>query len=120
MTRFRSSKTWVMPSLVPRIPLICLSDMGLVTLRPTWVQLCRAQRLLDVDVDARRQINAHERVHRLGRRVENVDQTLVRAHLEVLARVLVLVWRADDAVDVLLGWQRHRPDDPSAGARHGL
>src|SRR5687767_15613667 len=85
-----------MPSLVPRRPLTCLSDMGLVTLRPKWDQHCRVQRLLDVDVDARRQVDAHERVHRLRRRVEDVDQTLVRAHLEVLARVLVLVRRRSE------------------------
>src|SRR5690349_9818816 len=96
-----SSNTCVMPSLVPRIPFLA---MNLVL-------------LLDVDVDAGRQIDAHESVHRLRRRVEDVDQPLVRTHLEVLPRVLVLVRRADDAVHVLLGRQRHRADH--AGARPG-
>src|SRR4029077_2635546 len=75
---------------------------------------------LDLDVDAGRQVEAHQRVHRLRCRVEDVDQPLVRAHLEVLARVLVLVRRADDAVHVLLGWQRHRAGHPRAGTRHGV
>src|ERR1700760_1762025 len=80
--RLFSSKTWVIPSLVPRIPVICLS----VVIASTA--------LLDVHVDAGRQVDAHERVDRLGRRVEDVDEPLVRAHLEVLAAVLVLVPRA--------------------------
>src|SRR5689334_16786434 len=96
-----------MPSLVPRIPLICL---------PMSVRSSE----LDLDVDAGRQVEAHQRVHRLGRGVDDVDQPLVRAHLEVLARVLVLVRRADDAVHVLLGWQRHRAGHPRAGTRHGV
>src|SRR5690606_31540131 len=58
---------------------------------------------LDLDVDAGRKVEPHERVDRLGRRIDDVDQPLVRAHLEVLAAVLVLVRRADDAVHVLLG-----------------
>src|SRR5438309_740771 len=47
---------------------------------------CLEQPLLDVDVDRGRQVDAHERVDRLRRRVEDVDEPLVRAHLEVLAR----------------------------------
>src|SRR5690606_36025129 len=64
----------------------------------------------------RSQVDAHERVDRLRRRVEDVDETLVRAHLEVFARVLVLVRRTDDAVHVLLGRQRHRSDHAGPGA----
>src|ERR1700742_39927 len=105
--RLFSSKTWVIPSFVPRIPFICREDIS-------------TQASLNVDVDAGREVDAHECVDRLRRRVEDVDQTLVRAHLEVLARVLVLVRRADDAVHVLLGGQRHRPDDPSARAGNRL
>src|SRR5579859_5039292 len=96
-----------MPSLVPRIPLICL---------PMSVRSSE----LDLDVDAGGKVEAHQRVHRLRRRVDDVDQPLVRPHLEVLARVLVLVRRADDAVHVLLGRQRHRAGHPRAGTRHGV
>src|SRR5699024_9141121 len=77
-------------------------------------------RSLDVDVDAGGQVDAHERVHCLGRRVEDVDQPLVGAHLEVLTRILVLVRRADDAVHVLLGGQRHRADHAGTRAGHRL
>src|SRR5947207_5424587 len=48
-----------------------------------------------------------ERVDRLRRGLVDVDQTLVGADLEVLARVLVLERRADHAVDVLLRGQGH-------------
>src|SRR3954470_7329432 len=75
---------------------------------------------LDLDVDAGRKVESHERVDGLRGRVDDVDEPLVGAHLEVLAAVLVLVRRTDDAVDVLLRWQRYRADDPRAGARHGL
>src|SRR5580693_8507722 len=102
-----SLKTWVMPSLVPRIPLICL---------PMSVSSSE----LDLDVDARGEVEPHQRVHRLRGRVEDVDQPLVRPHLEVLPRVLVLVRGADDAVHVLLGRQRHRAGHPRAGTRHGV
>src|SRR5215471_3136343 len=94
-----------MPSLVPRTPLICLA----MSVRPSE---------LDLDVDACREVEPHQRVDRLRRGIDDVDQALVRAHLEVLARVLVLVRRADNAVDVLLRGQRDRPGNPCAGTRH--
>src|ERR1700712_3592188 len=65
-------------------------------------------------------IQALEGVDRLRRRLVDVDQALVRANLEVLARVLVLERRADHAVDVLLGRQRHRSGDGRARARRRL
>ena len=43
---------------------------------------------LDLDVDAGGELEAHKRVHGLGGRVKDVDQALVRADLELLARVL--------------------------------
>src|SRR5207249_11672063 len=93
------SKSCVMPSFLPTIPF--MSE-------------------LDLDVDAGRQVEPHQRVDRLrGRRVD-VDQPLVRAHLEVLPRVLVLERRADHAVDVLLGGQGHRPGDGGAGPLSSL
>src|SRR6185295_15069293 len=96
------SKTWVMPSFLPRSPAMSLDE-------------------LDLDVDARRQVvESLERVHRLRGGLQDVDQPLVGADLEVLARVLVLERRADHAVDVLLGRQRHRPGDARAGPRRGL
>jgi hypothetical protein len=44
---------------------------------------------LDLDVDAGRQLQLHERIHRLARRLEDVEQPLVGADLELLARLLV-------------------------------
>src|SRR4051794_4080157 len=93
-----------MPSFSPRTPFSSLA--------------IAVRSLLDVHVDAGRQVDAHQRVDRLRGRVEDVDEPLVRAHLEVLARVLVLVRRADHAVHVLLGRQRHRADDARTGLGH--
>src|SRR3954469_13466086 len=78
-------------------------------------------RQADLDVDARRQVvEALERVDRLRRRLMDVDQPLVRADLEVLARVLVLERRADHAVHVLLGGQRNRAGHGRARAGRRL
>src|SRR6201997_1225455 len=92
-----------MPSLVPRIPVIAMISESSE---------------LDLDVDAGREVESHERVDGLRRRVDDVDQPLVCPHLEVLARVLLLVRRADDAVHVLLSRQRHGTGDARAGTGH--
>ena len=57
---------------------------------------------LDLHVDAGRQVELAEGVDRLLRRLEDVEQALVRAELELLARFLVDVRRAVDreALDV--------------------
>src|SRR5512132_1381683 len=94
-----------MPSFSPRTPFISLAMIG-------------ASSELDLDVDARRELESHERIDRLRRGVEDVDESLVRAHLEMLARVLVLVRRADDAIHVLLSGQRHRACDLRARPDH--
>src|SRR4029077_2685931 len=73
---------------------------------------------LDLDVDAGRQLEPHERVDRLRRRVNDVDEALVRPHLEVLAAVLVLVRRADHAEHVLFRRKRHRARDLRTSTRH--
>src|SRR5688572_19603759 len=70
---------------------------------------------LDLDVDTRRQVELHERVERLLRRLEDVEQALVRADLELLARLLVDVRRAEHAVLVDLG--RERDGARNLGAR---
>jgi len=44
---------------------------------------------LDLYVDARRQLELHERVHRLVGRVHDIHEALVRAQLELVTRVLV-------------------------------
>src|SRR4051812_32211962 len=75
---------------------------------------------LDLDVDAGGEIEPHQLVDRLRRRGEDVDEALLRAHLEVLARVLVLERTADHAVDVLLRRQRDRPSDRRTAALRGV
>jgi hypothetical protein len=67
-----------------------------------------------------RQIELHQRVHRLRRRVLYVQQTLVRAHLELFARLLVDVRGTvhRDLPDVPR--QRDRPDHARARALRRL
>src|SRR5215203_2968602 len=49
---------------------------------------------LDLDVDASRQLQLHQRVDRLTGGLEDVEQPLVSADLELLPRLLVDVRRA--------------------------
>src|SRR5262249_20874391 len=49
---------------------------------------------LDLHVNTGRQIELHQGIDGLRRRLEDVDQSLVRADLELLARLLVDVGRA--------------------------
>src|SRR6187397_3088648 len=51
---------------------------------------------LDLYVHTRGQIELHQRVDRLRRRLNDVEQPLVRPHLELLARLLVDVRRTVD------------------------
>src|SRR3954469_14016593 len=102
-TRPSSMKSWVIPSFLARIAGI------------------RSPGEADLDVDAGGQVvEALERVDRLRRRLMDVDEPLVRADLEVLARVLVLEGRADHAVDVLLRGQGNGAGHGGAGARRRL
>src|SRR6266404_5912863 len=78
---------------------------------------------LDFDFDARRQIELHQRVHRLRGRVEDVQEPLVGANLELLARLLVDVRRAVHGVLVDPRRERDRTGHPRAralGRRHDL
>src|SRR5882672_10693857 len=64
---------------------------------------------LDLDVDAGGQIELHQRVHRLRCRIDDIEQALVRTHLELLAALLVDVRRAVDREFLDPGRQRNRP-----------
>lgn len=66
---------------------------------------------LDLDVNPRRKLERHERIDRLCRRLVHVDQSVVRASLEVFPAVLVNVRRAQDAEDASLRRKRHRTRD---------
>src|SRR6266511_4052566 len=65
-----ASKTRVIPSFLPINPVMALLDF-------------------DFHVDARREVELGQRVHRLRPRVEDVDQPLVRLQLELLTALLV-------------------------------
>src|SRR6185295_1052428 len=51
---------------------------------------------LDLDIDAGRQVELHQRVDGLGGRLDDIEQPLVGAYLELLAALLVDVRRAID------------------------
>src|SRR5438552_14824955 len=75
---------------------------------------------LDLAVDAGREVELAERVDRLLRRLEDVEQTLVGADLELLTRLLVDVRRAVHGETLDVGGKRDRPGDPPARPAHGL
>src|SRR5262245_22525386 len=70
---------------------------------------------LDLDVDTRGEVELHQRVHRLGRGVDDVEKPLVGADLELLAALLVDVRRPIDREALDPVRQRDRTAD--AGAR---
>src|SRR5688572_9235395 len=47
----------------------------------------------DLDVDAGREVELHQCVHRLRSRIDDIEKPLMRAHLELLAALLVDVGR---------------------------
>src|SRR3954470_5905322 len=108
-----ASNTCVMPTFLPMIPVTirCSPDRYLLVFLPER---------LDLHIDAGRQIELHQRVDGLRRRLEDVDQPLVGANLELLARLLVDVRRAQHGPLVLRRRQRDRAGQPRAGALGGL
>src|SRR5581483_1018950 len=71
---------------------------------------------LDFDVHAGGQIELHERVYRLRRWLQNVEQALVRTYFKLLARFLVHVRRTQHRVFVLHRGKRDRSCDPRPSA----
>src|SRR6185503_15185964 len=63
---------------------------------------------LDLDVDTSSEVELHQRVHGLRRRIDDVEKALVGAHLELLAALLVDVRRAVHREFLDLGRQRNR------------
>src|ERR1035438_6693691 len=126
-----SSKTCVMPIFLPRIPVTAMSSSPhhAMLIHRSAGTLQRASncelstvrcqlflKRLDLNIDAGRKIELHQRVHRLLRRFENVDQTLVRPNLEGLAGLLVHVRRTQHAVLVFDRWQGNRACHCCSGA----
>src|SRR5580704_4835741 len=78
------------------------------------VRMARSSEL-DLDVDTGGEVELHQRVHGLRRRVDDVEHPLMRADLELLARLLVEVRRAQHGE--FLDPRRQR--DGTAHARPG-
>src|SRR6266446_6074746 len=71
---------------------------------------------LNLHINPRRQIELHQRIHRLLRRLQNVEQPLVGADFKLLPRLLIHVRRPQHAVLVLHRGQRNRSRNLRAGA----
>src|SRR5690554_3998416 len=99
-----------MPSLRPRRPRAV----------NVLLMMCVLPSELDLDIDTSRQIEAHERVDRLRRGIDDVNEPLVSAHFKMLAAVFVLVRRTDHTEHVLLRWQWHWASHTGAGTGHGV
>ena len=75
---------------------------------------------LDVDVHTGREIEAAELIHRFGRGIDNIEETLVRASLELFHGLFVHVWGAVDCPALNFGWERDGASDCGATAFGGL
>src|SRR5260221_7490585 len=70
---------------------------------------------LDLDTDAGGEIELHQRVHRLRRRIDDVEHALMGPDLKLLARLLVDVRRTQNGEFLDLGRQRDRTAYARAG-----
>src|SRR6266851_4035919 len=75
---------------------------------------------LDLDIHTRGQIKLHQRVHRLLRRLENIEQALVGTDLKLFPRLLVHMRRTQYAVLVLHRGQWNRSRNLRAGTAGGF
>src|ERR1700674_5886135 len=71
---------------------------------------------LDLDIDTGGEIELHQRVHRLRRRIDDVEQALMRAHLELFAALFVDMRRAGHREFLDFRRQRNRTADLRTGA----
>src|SRR3546814_5084613 len=63
---------------------------------------------LDLDIDAGGEVELHQRVDRLRRRVDDVENPLMRTDLELLATLLVDMRRTQNRIALDAGRQRNR------------
>src|SRR4029077_7857619 len=68
-----------------------------------------------LDIDAGGEIELHQRVYRLRRRIDDVEHALVGPDLELLARLLVDMRRTQHGELLDLGRQRDRTAHARAG-----
>src|SRR5437879_3926228 len=73
----------------------------------------------DLHIHTRGQIELHERVYGLRCRIENIEQTLVRANLELFPRLFVHMRGTQHTVLVFHRGQRNRACNLRAGAFRG-
>src|SRR5690554_455200 len=99
-----SVKMRLMPALRPMIPSECF-----------FAVMSVASGQLDLDVDAGREFELHQRVHGLVVGVDDVEHALVRAGFVLVTRILVDVRRREDGVTLDLGGQRDRAAHLRAG-----
>src|SRR5487761_800560 len=115
-----SANTCVMPSLIPKIPLTAISLFLYVLNSRSLAKDESAENALllrgvfapeglDFHVNSRREIELHQRVHRIRSRTQNIDQALVRAHLKLLARFFVHVRGAQHGPTIDDRGQGNRP-----------
>jgi hypothetical protein len=67
------------------------------------------------DINPRRKIQFHQRIHRLLRWLKDVEQSLVGSHFELLTRFFVNVGRTQNAKLIDPRRQRYRPHNLGAG-----
>src|SRR5687767_12003689 len=116
-----SAKRRVIPSFLPINPAGTAGDSfldGGTTSGGRWP--AGGSSHLDLDIDSGRERQPHQRIDRLGGRVDDVDEPLVRPDLKLLPAVLVDERASNDGVLLDTGRQRHRPGDVGAGALRGL
>ena len=78
---------------------------------------------LDLNINTRRQTELIERFDRLGGRLYNINQTLVRSNLKLLPRLLVDMRAGQHRVPLDARWQRNRTMDfgvSSLGSVHDV
>src|SRR5512145_1556859 len=92
MTVPSCANSWVIPTFLPMIPLTISRSSQRPFANGPYLFVFFPERL-DLHVHAGRKIQLHQRVDGLRRRLEDVDQSFVRAQLELLARFLVDVRR---------------------------
>ena len=68
---------------------------------------CCVRSELDLDLNTSGELDVHQSVHSLLRGLDDVNETLVRSHLELLAAILVLVHRTKDRDDLTLRGERY-------------
>src|SRR5580658_1526 len=105
-----------MPSFFAMMPERIGVDPSGATSRKTSAGARQISSQLDFDVDAGGQIELHQGVDCLRRRVDDVENPLMGANFELLARLLIDMRRAVDGEFLDPGRQGYRSANPGAGA----